>query len=63
MIATVSDLLQLIGDVSTIIPETYHPENSEMLFATADEEYVLNATNKLENGKASDPHKGICGVC
>ena len=30
-------------------------ENREMLFQTVDEEYVLNAINRLEKGKASGP--------
>ncbi len=29
------------------------PENSEMIFETVNEEYVFNAINRLENGKAS----------
>ena len=33
------------------------PEKSEMLFQTVDEEYVLNAINRLEKGKASGPDK------
>ena len=33
------------------------PENREMLFQTVDEEYVLNAINRLEKGKASGPDK------
>ena len=33
------------------------PENSEMLFQTVDEEYVLNAINRPEKGKASGPDK------
>ena len=32
------------------------PENREMLFQTVDEEYVLNAINRLEKGKASGPN-------
>ena len=33
------------------------PESREMLFQTIDEEYVLNAINRLEKGKASGPDK------
>ena len=33
------------------------PENSEMLFVTVDEVYILNTINQLEKGKASDPDK------
>ena len=33
------------------------PESREMLFQTVDEEYVLNAINRLEKGKASGPDK------
>ena len=32
------------------------PENREMLFQTVDEEYVLNAINRLEREKASGPN-------
>ena len=31
------------------------PENREMLFQTVDEEYVLNAINRLEKGKHPVP--------